>query len=729
MSGLDQLNPAQQEAVKCTEGPLLVIAGAGSGKTRVLTHRIAYLLEQGVDPRNILAITFTNKAAGEMKERVEKLLGRDSRDIWVMTFHSACVRILRQDIGHLGYDRNFVIYDSSDSQTVVKECLKQLNIDDKQYPPRAMGAMISEAKNRLLNPEQYRKQTFDYFSQRAAEVYQLYQSKLKQNNALDFDDLIMLTVRLFKEQPQTLGYYQQRFKYILVDEYQDTNHAQYTLVNLLAGRHRNLCVVGDADQSIYRFRGADIQNILDFEKDYPEARVVKLEQNYRSTQRILEAANSVIRMNLGRKEKHLWTENQEGAPLVRFRGNDEREEIAFVVDRIKKLMARDNKSYKDFAVLYRTNAMSRVIEEGFMLARIPYTIIGGLKFYERKEIKDIMAYLRFILNPADSVSLRRIINVPKRGIGDTSFGKIVDYAVAAGITVYEAMERVEVIPGLTARTTKPVREFTALMERLMEARDQVTVTHLVDMVLKQSGYQAELEQEKTVEAQTRLENLKEFRTVTKEFDETAEEKTLEEFLAGISLKSDVDNLEEGDDAVVLMTLHSAKGLEFPVVFMVGMEEMIFPHSRSMMEEAELEEERRLCYVGITRAMERLYMTHAWQRTLYGNAQYNPPSRFLEEIPENLITTHDPLDGEEEPVAKRGLFLITGGQADRPKTAAAKEPVVPGQYALGDKVEHSKFGQGVIVSVKGSGDDAELSIAFPGAGVKMFIAKYAPLKKV
>ncbi|MDA8233452.1 MAG: DNA helicase PcrA [Clostridia bacterium] len=726
MLGLDKLNSAQQEAVRCIDGPLLVLAGAGSGKTRVLTHRIAYLLHQGVDPRNIMAITFTNKAAGEMKERVENLLGRDSRDIWVMTFHSACVRILRQDIGHLGYDRNFVIYDSSDAQTVVKECLKQLNMDDKQYPPRAVAAAISDAKNKLLNPGQYRKQAYDFYTQRAAEVYQLYQSKLKQNNALDFDDLIMLTVRLFKEQPQTLGYYQQRFKYILVDEYQDTNHAQYTLVNLLAGRHRNLCVVGDADQSIYKFRGADIQNILDFEKDYPEARVIMLEQNYRSTQRILDAANSVIKLNMGRKDKKLWTENGEGIPVVRFRANDQREEIAFVADRIKKLMEREKKGYKDFAVLYRTNAMSRAVEEVFMMARIPYTIVGGLKFYERKEIKDILAYLRFILNPADSVSLRRIINVPKRGIGDTSFGKIVDFAIDKGITVYEAMGQVETIPGLTARTTKPVKEFTALAEKLQEAREQLIVTQLIDMVLRQSGYQAELEQEKTVEAQTRLENLKEFRTVTKEFDETAEEKTLEEFLAGISLKSDLDNLEEGDDAVVLMTLHSAKGLEFPVVFMVGMEEMIFPHSRSMMDEAELEEERRLCYVGITRARERLYMTHAWQRTLYGNAQYNPASRFLEEIPEDLITTHDPLDGAAEPAVKKGVF--PAGGSVQPKAAGVKEPAATGQYALGDKVEHAKFGQGVIVSVKGSGDDAELSIAFPGAGVKMFIAKYAPLRK-
>ncbi|MHB8170205.1 MAG: DNA helicase PcrA [Thermincolia bacterium] len=729
MVGLDKLNSAQQEAVKCIEGPLLILAGAGSGKTRVLTQRIAYLLHQGVDPRNILAITFTNKAAGEMKERVENLLGRDSRDIWVTTFHSSCVRILRQDISHLGYNRNFVIYDSSDAQTVVKECLKQLNIDEKQYPPRAMAAMISDAKNKLQTSEQYRRQAMDYFSQRGAEVYQLYQSKLKQNNALDFDDLIMLTVRLFKEQPQTLGYYQQRFKYILVDEYQDTNHAQYTMVNLLAGHHRNLCVVGDADQSIYKFRGADIQNILDFEKDYPEVRVIKLEQNYRSTQRILDAANSVIKMNMGRKDKKLWTENGEGLPIVRFRSNDQREEIAFVADRIKKLMGREKKGYKDFAVLYRTNAMSRAVEEVFMMARIPYTIIGGLKFYERKEIKDVLAYLRFILNPADSVSLKRIINVPKRGIGDTSFGKIADFALDRGITVYQAMGQVENIPGLTARTTKPVKEFVALVEKLMEAVGQLTVTQLVDMVLKQSGYQAELELEKTVEAQTRLENLKELRTVSKEFDETAVEKSLEEFLAGISLKSDLDNLEEGDEAVVLMTLHSAKGLEFPVVFMVGMEEMIFPHSRSMMDEGELEEERRLCYVGITRARERLYMTHALQRTLYGNAQYNPASRFLEEIPEDLITFHDPLDGVAEPAAKRGLSLVKGGHFVQPKAAGVKEAVSPGHYALGDKVEHAKFGQGVIVSVKGSGDDAELSIAFPGAGVKMFIAKYAPLKKV
>ncbi|HEX3032178.1 MAG TPA: DNA helicase PcrA [Bacillota bacterium] len=759
---LDGLNPRQREAVQCTEGPLLIIAGAGSGKTKVLTSRFAYLIqEQGVRPFNILAITFTNKAAGEMRDRVERLLNEPVRDLWVSTFHSSCNRILRREIEHFpGYNSNFAIYDTADQQTVVKECLKELNLDDKKFAPRAVAGVISDAKNKLQNPDQFSRVARDYFTDKCAEVYRLYQQKLRNNNALDFDDLLGMAVRLFEENPQVLSYYQNKFKYILVDEYQDTNHAQYRLVNLLAQEHRNLCVVGDADQSIYRFRGADISNILNFQQDYPEAKTIKLEQNYRSTKVILEAANCVIENNAERPAKELWTENERGHAIVRYQGEDERREAAFVVERMYVLKDRDDREYRDFAVLYRTNAQSRVLEEELMKSRIPYKIVGGLKFYERKEIKDILSYLKVLANPSDTVAFRRIINVPKRGIGDTTTARVLDFAASEGLAPFAALERLQEIPGLTARATKPLAEFAKLMASLREKANQVSVTQLTEEILSRTGYMAELREEKTIESQTRQENLQEFLSATADFDKHSEDASLEYFLAGISLVSDVDTFDEEDNSVVLMTLHSAKGLEFPVVFLVGMEEGVFPHFRAQYDTTELEEERRLCYVGITRAKEKLYLTHAWQRSLFGKTNMNPTSRFIEEIPTELLTKVDPIDNFGQitqpsragsagwGTSSWGVNELTGsyhtgsnntGSYSSGATQASSRSASPtagfavpesnDMVILGDKVEHAKFGVGVVVSVKGEGPDAEISIAFPSGGVKKLIAQYAKLRKL
>ncbi len=744
----DKLNPAQAEAVEYCSGPLLILAGAGSGKTRVLTHRIAHLIRnRGVAPHNILAITFTNKAAREMKERVEALLGNQAEHMWICTFHSACVRILRREIGALGYDTGFVIYDSADQQTLIKQCLKELNIDDKRFPPRAVAAGISQAKNSLMGPEAYEKKAYDYYQQTVSSVYSLYQKKLYNNNALDFDDLIMKTVVLFQKYPDILETYQERFKYILIDEYQDTNHAQYRLVRLLADKYRNICVVGDDDQSVYRFRGADIRNILDFERDYSETRVVRLEQNYRSTKNILEAANEVIRNNTGRKEKRLWTENREGAPVCLFTAQDEQQEAYYVARKIMEGHDLQDRAYRDFAVLYRTNAQSRVIEEVLMRHNIPYTIVGGLKFYDRKEIKDILAYLKVICNPADSVSLQRIINVPRRGIGDASLARVYAYAAENGISLYDALSEVELVPKLQSRAVKPMQGFYSLIEEFRKNKDRTPVTDLTKEILEKSGYMKELREEKTVEAETRIENIKEFLTVTAEYDSGREEGSLEEFLAEVSLVSDIDSMNEDTDVVVLMTLHSAKGLEFPVVFMVGMEEGIFPHSRSIGEEAELEEERRLCYVGITRAREELHLVNAYQRTLYGNYMHNPPSRFVGEIPGELTEAVDAggagaaggagVPGEG--VRREGRFGSRSAGPGGLKTygsipASAHGGTghaggAPGNYSLGDKVEHGKWGQGVVVSVKGENEDAEISVAFPGLGIKTLMARYAPLRKI
>ncbi|HHW06042.1 MAG TPA: DNA helicase PcrA [Clostridia bacterium] len=715
MDIINTLNPRQQEAVRTTEGPLLVLAGAGSGKTRVLTHRIAYLLaEKGVDPARILAITFTNKAAQEMKERLSRLVGADLRYMWVSTFHAACVRILRKDISVLGYQPNFVIYDADDQLTLVKRCMAELNLDDRKFPPRSILNVISNAKNMLWDPERFFDLAGNFFEVKGAEVYRLYQKRLKELNALDFDDLLMLTVQLFRQHPEVLRYYQHKFQYILVDEYQDTNHAQYILVKLLAEEHRNICVVGDPDQSIYGWRGANMQNILDFEDDYPDARVVKLEQNYRSTQVILDAANAVIANNTGRKPKNLWTDKEGGALIAVFQGENEHHEAHFVAGEIYRQRQEKRRAYRDFAVLYRTNAQSRVLEETFLKNGIPYEIFGGIKFYERKEIKDILAYLRVLANPADALSLARIINVPKRGIGEGTWLKLEDYARQQGLTVLEAVMQAKEIPGLGSRAGA-VANFGAMMMGFREKVDRISVTDLTELVLRETGYLEELKRENTEEAQGRLENLQEFLSVTHDYDKYSEEKTLEGFLAQISLVTDLDNLSEEKDRVVLMTLHTAKGLEFPVVFITGMEEGVFPHSRSMLEVEELEEERRLCYVGMTRAQEELYLTRAWQRTLYGNTVYNPPSRFLSEIPEHLVSETENRDRE---------VRSTSRPAAEPKPAAPQ-----GGFQLGDKVSHPKWGVGVIVKVAGQGDDQQLTVAFPDQGLKILLAKYAPLTPV
>ncbi len=742
------LNAAQAEAVQHSSGPLLILAGAGSGKTRALTYRVSYLIrEAGVSPSNILAITFTNKAADEMRERVEALVGRRAEFMWICTFHSACVRILRKEIGALGYNTNFVIYDSADQLTLIKQCLKELNIDDKRFPPRTVAAGISQAKNRLMGPQAFDDKAYDYYHQTVSRVYRLYQDKLKENNALDFDDLIMKAVILLERFPEVLEKYQDRFKYILIDEYQDTNHAQYRLVRLLAEKYRNICVVGDDDQSVYRFRGADIQNILDFERDYPEAKVVRLEQNYRSTKTILDAANEVIKNNYGRKAKRLWTENPSGSPVFLFTAQDEHQEAYYVAQKIIEGYEVQGRAYRDFAVLYRTNAQSRVIEEILMRNNIPYTIIGGLKFYERKEIKDILAYLRVISNPLDSLSLLRVINVPRRGIGDASLAKVACFAAENGVSFFAAMQRADKISGLQPRAAKPLQQFAALIEDLRNRKNELSVTNLTREILERSGYLKELEAEKTVEAETRIENLKEFLTVTAEYDrgfavieEGPGDSTLEEFLAGVSLVADIDTMDERSEAVVLMTMHSAKGLEFPVVFMVGMEEGIFPHSRSMMDEAELEEERRLCYVGITRAREQLHLVNAWQRTLYGSYMHNPPSRFVMEIPNHLVhregTGHDYgrngyTYGRADAAAGRSSGSLPTGRTAAGVTVenSGGRNAGAGNFTLGDKVLHGKWGQGVIVSIKGKDEEAEISVAFPGLGIKTLIAKYAPLKKV
>ncbi|WP_333870799.1 DNA helicase PcrA [Desulforamulus putei] len=720
MDILANLNPAQAEAVQHTEGPLLVLAGAGSGKTRVLTHRIAHILSQGVPPYNILAITFTNKAAAEMRARVENLVPEAARDLWVATFHSACLRILRREIQSLGYGSNFSIYDDADQQTVVKECLKELEIDEKRFQPRAMLGVISGAKNKLLTPDQYDRQAFNYFEQVAGRVYRLYQEKLFKNNAVDFDDLLMLTVRLFKEHPHVLGYYQTKFKYILVDEYQDTNHTQYVLVSMLAERHRNICVVGDPNQSIYKWRGADINNILSFERDYPEAKVVKLEQNYRSTGNILEAANAVIKNNIEAKNMKLWTAKGNGNLIHVYRAENERLEAHYVADRIKDLRFSYQRRYRDMAVLYRTHAQSRVFEEVFLRLGIPYTIFGGLKFYDRKEIKDLLAYLRVIVNPADGQSLLRIINIPKRGIGAASLEKITNYALEQGLSLLQALAVADDMPGIPAKARKQCKLLADLLDSLAKQAEFLSVTEITEEVLTRTGYRAELEAEDTVEARTRLENLQEFLSVTREYDkQQGEEAGLADFLSTISLVTDLDRHDPEADQVVLMTLHSAKGLEFPVVFLTGMEEGVFPHSRALYDQEELEEERRLAYVGITRAEEELYLTHCWERTLFGRTNMNPRSRFLEEIPIELT---DALRPSPKPAAC-GTGCIG-------KTPVGSQPAAhPGSFLLGDRVRHRKWGEGVIVKVKGEGGDAQLTVAFPDQGLKTLIAQYAPLEKV
>lgn len=743
---LQGLNPQQREAVLATDGPLLLLAGAGSGKTRVLTQRIAYLLrEKNVAPWSILAITFTNKAAREMKDRISAIAGPDAEDIWISTFHSMCVRILRRDIDRIGYNRNFTILDSSDQVSVIKQCQKEMNIDPKKYDPRAVLGLISSAKNELKTPEQYGGMVAGPVEQIAQQVYSLYQKKLKSNNSLDFDDLIMKTIQLFEEVPEVLEFYQKKFRYVHVDEYQDTNRAQYMLVKMLAAGYKNICVVGDSDQSIYRWRGADITNILNFEKDYPNARTILLEQNYRSTKRILEAANKVISNNIGRKPKNLWTENDEGAMIRYYTADSEHSEAYYIVDEIQKAVDR-GREYRDVAILYRTNAQSRVIEEVFVKSGIPYNIVGGTKFYDRKEIKDILAYLRLISNPDDDLSLTRIINVPKRGIGAGTVEKIAAYAARQGISMYKAIQEVDQI-GLSARLSDAVVKFAHLITELEGMQEYLGVTELAEEVLTRTEYREELRREGTLEARSRIENIEEFLSVTMEFERTNEDKTLVAFLTDLALVADIDKLDETEEdrgnAVVMMTLHSAKGLEFPVVFLVGMEEGIFPHSRALLEEVEMEEERRLAYVGITRAEEELFLTRALMRTLYGQTKMNAPSRFIEEIPEHLI--------QPEGIVQQRLAARNGRVDSRAAQPQQRAGVVPmrstqtmggasavkaegGAEALdwkaGDKAEHGKWGIGTVVSIKGSGQDLELTIAFPNpTGLKKLLAKFAPIKKL
>ncbi|KLU65647.1 ATP-dependent DNA helicase PcrA [Desulfosporosinus acididurans] len=753
MYRLDDLNSVQREAAEHQEGPLLILAGAGSGKTRVLTYRIAHLIARGIEPGDILAITFTNKAAKEMRDRVTALVGSEGRGLWVSTFHSACVRILRRDIEHMpGYTRNFVIYDAGDQLALIKGCLKEKNLDEKKFSPRSVAAVISDAKNKLLDPEGFASQASDYFQSKVVDLYRDYQKKLRTNNALDFDDIIMLTVKLFRENERVLDYYQEKFRYIMVDEYQDTNHAQYVLVKLLASRYRNLCVVGDDDQSVYRWRGADIQNILDFERDYPEAKVIKLEQNYRSTQKILDAANAVVRNNEGRKEKSLWTENSEGQPIVCYVSNDERDEARYVVERIQRLHELEGRPYSDFTILYRTNAQSRILEEQLMKAALPYRIFSGLKFYQRLEIKDMLAYLRVIYNPSDQVSFARVLNVPKRGLGESTLEKILEYATEQGMPILDAILEADYIPELTARAKKPLLAFAHLMQGLVEFSKNATVTDLVKEILNKTGYQSILEADNSPEAEARLENLLELLSVTTEFDALAAQAEADGeaeqslggvsgFLEQVSLVADIDELDPTEESIALMTMHSAKGLEYPVVFVVGMEEGIFPSGRSFLDPSELEEERRLCYVAITRAREKLYLCNSEMRMLYGKTQYNPPSRFLEEIPSELMTDIDPLDPPKlRSNTSPKAFQRQEGKPDRrtPLGSGTWEKdfgspvVIKGGEAhhVGEKVEHAKFGRGIIVSIKGEGNQAELTIVFDGGiGIRKLLAEYAKLTKL
>lgn len=735
------LNPQQAEAVINTEGPMLIMAGAGSGKTKVLTCRVANLLQKGVRPYRILAITFTNKAAAEMRERVNNMSGPAAKDVWLFTFHAFCARFLRMEIDKLpGYGGNFAIYDTADSQNLIKQILKEMNLDDKRFQPSGILSRISNAKNALQDAAAFARQAGDFYEQKVADIYSRYEQKLQLNNALDFDDLLMLSIKLLQENKEVREKYQDRFDYLLVDEYQDTNHAQYLLTKFLAAKHRNICVVGDADQSIYGWRGADIQNILDFEKDYPDAKVIKLEQNYRSTQIILDAANAVIENNTGRKPKNLWTENKSGADIIYFQAVDERDEARFVIEQLQNLQRTANKKLGDMAILYRTNTQSRIFEEMLIKSGISYNMVGGLKFYERKEIKDIIAYLRVIFNPADSLSLLRIINVPKRGIGDASLAKIQAYAAANNVSLFEAVSNAAAIDGLSSRFVSKLDDLAGIIFELMNLANEAPVEDLIDRVLRDTGYLEELENERTPQAQSRIDNLHELISVAQEFAASEEENNLENFLAHVALVSDIDDTELGEDAITLMTLHSSKGLEFPVVFLVGMEEGLFPHARTLMDETEIEEERRLCYVGITRAKEKLFLSSTKMRTIYGNTVTYPPSRFLQEIPARLVKT---IKRQERFSALENFKQVSEKYSARPQKPAStfnphsfmpqKPAAAAGgtgtRFNTGDRVSHSKWGEGMVVSVKDSPDGQEVKVAFAGAGVRSLLTKYAVLKKL
>ncbi|WJH36346.1 DNA helicase PcrA [Paenibacillus sp. CC-CFT747] len=748
---VNKLNPQQKEAVEATDGPLLIMAGAGSGKTRVLTHRIAYLIATNkAAPWSILAITFTNKAAREMQERVEKLVGPSGRDIWVSTFHSMCVKILRRDISRIGFTSNFTILDSTDQLSVIRSCLKELNVDPKKFDPKAVQAAISGAKNELVTPERFEAQIGDYFQGIAAKVYTLYQKKLRSNNSLDFDDLIMTTIQLFTEVPEVLDFYQKKFQYIHVDEYQDTNRAQYMLCRMIADSHHRICVVGDSDQSIYRWRGADITNILNFEQDYPEATTILLEQNYRSTSNILGAANKVIGNNTGRKPKNLWSSKPEGPKIQVYQADSEHEEGYFIASQINKNRSA-GKKYADHAILYRTNAQSRVIEEILIKSDIPYQIVGGIKFYDRKEIKDILGYLRLISNPDDDISLTRVVNVPKRGIGDTTMDRLGELAAQRGLSIFALLNDVHSLD-ITSRAKGALMQFHEMISNMNRMIDYLSVTELTEQVLEATKYREELLREGTLEAKSRVENIDEFLSVTMDFEKRNEDKSLISFLTDLALIADIDSMnkpeeEEVKDAIVLMTMHSAKGLEFPTVFIIGMEEGVFPHSRAFMDNEELEEERRLAYVGITRAEEALFLSCARMRTLFGRTNANAPSRFLAEIPDELKEDCSPSRFGSRPGFgsgagsssgySRSITPPWGGSTAAPRAAAAPARAKPVaatvntvlDYKVGDRVSHGKWGTGVVASVKGSGDDTELHIAFPApVGVKRLLAKFAPITK-
>ena len=730
---LEGLNPSQREAVLHPDGPLLIFAGAGSGKTRVLTHRIAHLiLARGVRPRNVLAVTFTNKAAKEMRERLERLVGPGAgREMWVGTFHATCARLLRERGDSIGLPRDFVVYDDGDQLTVIKECLHQLNLDDRQYAPRAVLSFISRAKEKLIDPGDFKEHFSGFFENVVAKIYALYQEKLTLNRALDFDDLIGKTVRMLEQREDVREYYQNKFKYVLIDEYQDVNQAQYRLTKALSDGTRNICIVGDDDQSVYGWRGADVEIILGFESDYPEAKIVKLEQNYRSTGTILDAAYAVVSRNRGRKDKKLWTENPGGEAVQVYEAIDEQEEAVFVAAAIRDALDGGVRRLSDFAVLYRTNAQSRVLEEVFINYRIPYQIVGGVRFYERKEIKDLMAYLRLIHNPFDSVSLKRVVNIPARGVGATSLAKLETRAQQRGVALWDAVADLDGAD-LKPSIRKSVESFTALIASLRSRRESLSVTRLVESVLEETGYRRILEAEKTVEAQTRLENVQELLSVTQQFESSSEDPTLQNFLEQTALIADVDSLGgEAAEAVVLMTLHSAKGLEFPEVFLVGVEEGIFPHFRTLQDDKSIEEERRLAYVGITRAKERLYVTFASRRTIFGNIQINPPSRFLRDIPLELLAV--PAGARIPSFARTRKTELSSYGAVAPKlpTKAIKPVAGAGAppFKPGEKVKHAVFGQGIVVGCTGVGDDAQATVAFPNVGVKKLVVGYARLEKV
>ena len=724
---LTGLNKEQQQAVQHTEGPLLILAGAGSGKTKVLTVRIAHLLAQGVNPYEILAITFTNKAAKEMKSRVEGLVGDVANRIWLSTFHSFCAKFLRFEIdSFLGYNSNFTIYDTSDSQAVIKAALKALNLDDKYYPVGAMIAAISDAKNQLLFASDFRKQARDFYQQKVADVYEYYERELRKNNALDFDDLLLVAVKLLQSNAAVLDKYSHRFRYVMIDEYQDTNHAQYLLAKLLASHWKNIAVVGDADQSIYAWRGADIQNILDFEKDYPNCTSIKLEQNYRSTKIILDAANAVIDNNEGRPEKNLWTDKTEGAKIQHFTAQSEHEEAAFIGDTIAKKHDIHDVPYGDMAILYRTNAQSRVLEEALIKRALPYTMVGGTKFYDRKEIKDVLAYLRVLYNPFDDLSLLRIINVPKRSIGATTVAKLQEYARANGTSLFMTLTQLHLIDSIKGKTKEKLEEFGILIFTLVSEMENRTVLDILESILDRTGYLAQLEESTDPQDQARAENIGELLSVAKDFQDTNPSGTVEDFLEQVALVNDVDSFEQEESKVTLMTLHAAKGLEFPIVFLCGLEEGLFPHSRTLMNPEEIEEERRLAYVGITRAEKELYISNATTRTVFGRTSSYLPSRFIDEIPEELV---DGLRAKRKvPDDIKRHVPQHMSVTSRPVTKPIVRNEVIADWKVGDTAIHSKWGNGKVINVTGEGAGMKLTIEFPTQGVRVVMAKFAPVKK-